>query len=120
VERIEQLELRIEELQEKIGRSRRLMLLGRACTVLGPVLLLALLLGLLSFTPVEMVIGITLGIGGIVLMGSSKATKEDLGYSLKKIEEERSAAIDALKLVQVAGGSLGKREHRNAQGNPNN
>ena len=96
------------------------MLLGRACTVLGPVLLLALLLGLLSFTPVEMVIGITLGIGGIVLMGSSKATKEDLGYSLKKIEEERSAAIDALKLVQVAGGSLGKREHRNAQGNPNN
>ena len=101
VEQIEQLELRIEELQEKIGRSRSLMLLGRVCTVLGPVSLLALLLGLLSFTPVEMVIGITLGIGGIVLMGSSKSTTEDLEYSMKKIQEERSAAIDALELVQL-------------------
>jgi hypothetical protein len=101
VEQIEELELRIEELQERIGRSQRLMLLGRVCTVLGPVLLLALLLGLLSFTPVEMIIGITLGIGGIVLMGSSKATEEGLGCSLKKIEEERSAAIDALELVRI-------------------
>jgi hypothetical protein len=101
VEQIEQLELRIAELQEKIGRSRRLILIGRVCTVLGPVLLLTLLFGLLSFTPVEMVIGITLGIGGIVLMGSSKATKKDLEYSLKKIEEKRSAAIDALELVQL-------------------
>ena len=79
MKQIEQLELRIEELQEKIGRSRRLMLLGRVCAVLGPVLLVALLLGLLSFTPVEIVIGITLAIGGIVLTGSSKATKGDLG-----------------------------------------
>jgi hypothetical protein len=101
VEQIEQLELRIEELQEKIGHSRRLILIGRVCTVLGPVLLLALLFGLLSFAPIEMVIGFTLGIGGIVLMGSSKATKGDLEHLLKKIDEERSAAIDALELVQL-------------------
>jgi hypothetical protein len=101
MEQIEQLELRIDELQEKIGRSRKLMLLGRVCTVLGPVSLLALLLGLLSFAPVEMVIGFTLGIGGIVLMGSSKSTTEDLEDSLRKIQKERSSAIDALELVQL-------------------
>jgi hypothetical protein len=100
VEQIEQLELRIEELQEKVGRSRRLMLMGRVCTIIGPLLLLALLLGLLRFEPVEMVIGITVGIGGIVLLGSSKATKEDIERSLKEVEEERTAAIDALELVQ--------------------
>jgi hypothetical protein len=101
MEDIEQLERRIDELQEKIGRSRRLMLLGRVCTVLGPVLLLALLLGLLSFTPVEMVIGITFGVGGIVLMGSSKSTTDEMEESLRKTKKERSSAIDALELVQV-------------------
>ena len=99
-EQIEQLELRIEELREKIGRSRRFMLIGRACAIMGPVLLVGLLLGLLSFSPVVMIIGITLGIGGLVLMGSSKATTEELEHSLKKIDKERSAAIDALQLVQ--------------------
>lgn len=100
-EQIEQLEIRIEELREKIGRSRRLVSIGRACAIIGPVLLVCLLLGLLSFTPVGMIIGITLGIGGVVLMGSSKATTTELEHSLKKIDKERSAAIDALQLVQL-------------------
>lgn len=101
MEQIEQLELRIEELRETIGRSRRLMLAGQACAVIGPALLSCLLLDLLSFTPVGMIIGITLGIGGLVLMGSSKATTEELEHSLKKMEQERGAAIDALQLIPV-------------------
>jgi hypothetical protein len=98
-EQIEQVELRIEELREAIQRSQRLMLAGRACAIIGPTLLVCLLLGLLRFTPSEMIIGIALGIGGLVLMGSSKASTEELELLLKQSEEERNAAIDALDLA---------------------
>ena len=47
-----------------------------------------------------MIIGITLGIGGLVLMGSSKASTDRLELLLKQSEEERSAAIDAQELIQ--------------------
>jgi hypothetical protein len=46
-----------------------------------------------------MIIGITLGIGGLVLMGSSKASTQELELLLKQSEDERNAAIDALDLV---------------------
>jgi hypothetical protein len=99
-ERIEQLELRIEELQEAIQRSRRLMLVGRACAILGPALLVCLMLGVLRFTPFGMIIGISLGMGGLVLMGSSKASTEELDLSLRQADNERNAAIDALELLR--------------------
>ncbi len=59
------------------------------------------MLGLMSFTPVRMIVGIALAIGGVVLTGSSRASTEQLMLSLKRTEEERSAAIDALELVQL-------------------
>ncbi len=101
VEQIERLEIRIEELREAIQRSRRLMMAGRACAVIGPALLGCFMLGLLNFTPIRMIAGITLAIGGVVLMGSSKSSTEQLELSLKRTEGERNAAIDALELVQL-------------------
>lgn len=101
MEQIEQLELRIEELREAIQRSRRLMLVGRTSAVGGPALLLCLLLGVIEFTPFRMVIGLALGIGGVVLMGSSKSSTEELERSLKQAEDERRAAIDALNLIEI-------------------
>ncbi len=53
-----------------------------------------------------MIIGIALGIGGLVLMGSSKGSAEELERLLRQSEEERNAAIDGLELVQ-SGGSAG-------------
>lgn len=103
MDEIEELELRIEELREAIRRSRRLMSAGQACAVVGPALLLCLLLGLLSFTPTAVIIGIALGVGGVVLMGSSKSSTEELERSLRRTEAARSAAIDALELVEVGG-----------------
>jgi hypothetical protein len=103
VDEIEELELRIEELRDAIRRSRRLMLAGQACAVLGPAMLLCLLIGLLSFTPTAMIIGIALGVGGVVLMGSSKSSTDELTLSLKQAEAARSAAIDALELVEIGG-----------------
>ena len=101
MEEIERLELRIEELREAIERSRRLTLAGRAAAVVGPALLLSFVFGLLEFTPVRMIVAIALAIGGVVLSGSSRASTEELERSLKQMEAERTAAIDALELVQV-------------------
>jgi hypothetical protein len=101
VEQIDQLEIRIEELREAIERSRRLTLAGRACAIIGPIMIVCFILGLASLTPVRMIMGIALAIGGVVLTGSSRASTEQLMLSLKRTEGERSAAIDTLRLVQV-------------------
>ncbi len=105
MDQIEQLENRIEELREAIQRSRRLIMAGRACAVAGPVLLGCIMLGLLDFTPARMILGIALAIGGVVLMGSSRSSTQQLELALKQTEGERNAAIDALELVQ-----LGRRD----------
>ncbi len=101
MEQIERLEIHIEELREAIERSRRLMLAGQACAVVGPAMFVCFMLGLIDFTPVRMIVGIALAIGGVVLTGSSRASTEQLMLSLKRTEEERSAAIDALELIQL-------------------
>jgi hypothetical protein len=101
VEQVEQLEIRIEELREAIQRSRRLIIAGRVCAVVGPALLVCFMLGLLDFTPARVIVGIALAIGGVVLMGSSRSSTEQLELTLKRTEAERNAAIDALELVQL-------------------
>jgi len=103
-ERIERLEAAIDELQEAIQRSRRLVVAGRACAVVGAALLIGLLLGLAIFTPVRMVVGITAALGGLVLMGSSVSSTKQLELSLKRTEDERNAAIDALEFVDFRDG----------------
>jgi len=103
VEQIDRLESQIDELREAIRRSRRLGAAGRVCAIIGPGLLVCLMLGLPSYTPVRMIAGVTLALGGLVLMGSSKASTEQLELLLKRMEGERNAAIDALELVQREG-----------------
>jgi hypothetical protein len=101
-ERIERLEEQIDELQEAIQRSRRLVAAGRGCLLAGAALLICLMLGLATFTPVRMVVGIIVALGGLVLMGSSVGSTKQLELFLKLTEEERKAAIDALELVELA------------------
>ena len=101
---IERLEAQIDELREAIRRSRRLVVIGRACAFAGPALLICLALGLATVTPVRMIVGIALGLGGLVLMGSSVGSTEQLERSLKQTEDERNAAIDALELVDLGDG----------------
>jgi hypothetical protein len=103
-EQIERLETQIDELREAIQRSRRLVIAGRACAFIGVALLVSLILGLAIFTPIRMIVGISLGLGGLVLMGSSVGSTQQLELSLKRAEDERNAAIDALALVQLSDG----------------
>ncbi len=98
VEDIERLELRIETLQDSIARSRRLMLAGRVASVVGPLLLLALMFGLIVFTPARVLMALAMLIGGVVLTGSSKSSTDELERSLARAEAERNEAIDTLGL----------------------
>ena len=100
-EQIERLEAQIDELREAIRRSRRLVVAGRACAFAGAALLICLVLGLATVTPVRMIVGIAVGLGGLVLMGSSVGSTEQLERSLNQTEDERNAAIDALELVDL-------------------
>jgi tetrahydromethanopterin S-methyltransferase subunit B len=104
-EQIERLEAQIDELREAIQRSRRLVVAGRAGAFAGAALLVALAFGLATFTPIRMIVGISLGLGGLVLMGSSVGSTRQLELSLKRTEDERNAAIDALALVQLGDGA---------------
>ena len=103
MEEIERLELRIEKLSEAIERSRRLRLAGRALVVIGPMLLAGFALGLVSDSPTRVIVALALAIGGVVLMGSSRSSTEELERSLRQAEAERIAAIDALNLIPVGG-----------------
>ena len=105
MDEIERLELRIEELREAIERSRRWRLAGRASAVTGPALLAGFALGLVAYTPTRMIVALALAIGGVVLMGSSRSSTEELERALRQAEAERIAAIDALDLVQVGKGN---------------
>src|SRR5579872_1938736 len=102
MEEIERLERRIEELSDAIERSRRLRFAGRASAVAGPALLAGFALGLVAYTPARMVVALALAIGGVVLMGSSRSSTEELERALRQAEAERIAAIDALDLVDLS------------------
>jgi hypothetical protein len=101
MDEIERLELRIEELREAIARSRRLRLVGQASAVIGPALIVGFVLGLVAYSPTRVLVALALAMGGMVLMGSSRSSTEELERALKQAEAERMAAIDALELVQV-------------------
>ena len=103
-EQIERLEAQIDELREAIRRSRRLVVAGRACAFAGAALLICLVLGLATVTPVRMIGGIAVGLGGLVLMGSSVGSTKQLELSLKQREDERNAAIDDLEFVDLGDG----------------
>jgi hypothetical protein len=101
MDEIERLEFRIEELRDAIGRSRRWRFAGQASVGLGPALLAGLALGVVDYTPERVIAALALAISGMVLMGSSRSSTEELERALKQAEAERMAAIDALDLVQV-------------------
>jgi hypothetical protein len=63
-----------------------------------------LVLGLATVTPVRMIGGIAVGLGGLVLMGSSVGSTKQLELSLKQRENERNAAIDDLEFVDLGDG----------------
>ena len=71
----------------------------------GAASLIGLTLGLATLTSVRMIVGISVALGGLVLMGSSVGSTKQLELSLKETEDKRNAAIDALQFVELGDGA---------------
>src|ERR1700690_2923207 len=104
---IERLEIRIEELREAIARSPRLRLVGLASAVIGPALVVGFVLGLVDYSPTRVIVAFPLAIGGMVLMGSSRSSTEELERALRQGGAEGIGGVAALEHVQVGDGEGG-------------
>jgi hypothetical protein len=98
---IEDIEERIDQLQDAIGRSRKLIRAGYVAMFTGIGLFAGWALNLFASGPAPIVSGIGLTLGGLVLAGSSKRSTDELMNALRDAENERLAAIDGLPLVDV-------------------
>jgi hypothetical protein len=92
-EAISRLELQIEQLADTIERCRKIILISKIAIAVGGLLLAALLLGAIGFSPVAMVTGMTLAIGGIVVFGSNTSTLNQAAADLKAAEALRVELI---------------------------
>ena len=98
---IEKLEARIEALAEKAASCAKIALIARAAAIIGGLWALALFTGVLFFDPVQMVASITLGLGGIVAMGSNASTLEETRAAIAEAEAERASLIGKMSLRLV-------------------
>jgi hypothetical protein len=101
VQKIEKLEAKIEALAEKAASCAKIALIARVAAVIGAVWAVALFAGALLFDPVQMVASITLGLGGIVAMGSNASTLEETRAAIAEAEAERASLIGAMSLRLV-------------------
>ena len=106
-EEIVRLEDRIEELAGAIESCRKFILAARIAIATGGVLLLALVVGVIEFSPMAMVAALAAVIGGIVLLGSNDSTSREANAALHAAETERAALIGRIDLHVVSGNGGG-------------
>jgi hypothetical protein len=97
-EEISRLELRIDELANTIERCRKIILAAKIAMAIGGVLMLALVLGAIRFSPVGMIAAMTLVIGGIVVFGSNRSTSKQAAADLGAAETLRAELIGRIDL----------------------
>jgi len=100
-EDISRLELRIEQLANRIERCRKIILVAKIAIAVGGALILALLLGAIRFNPVAMIAATTLAIGGIVVFGSNTSTSKQAAADLSAAETLRAELIGRIDLRVV-------------------
>ena len=101
-EQIAQLEVRIDDLAERIERCRKIIFAAKIAIALGAVTLLLLLFGAVRFDPVVMMAAVIAFIGGIVVSGTNASTAKQMAAEMARAEAERTGLIDQLDLRPVA------------------
>jgi hypothetical protein len=96
------LEARIEQLVAAIQSCAKFILLSRIAIVVGGAFLLALVIGAIRFDPMIMIAAIAAVLGGIVALGSNRATSEQAKAALRAAEQRRAELIGAIDLRVVA------------------
>src|SRR2546423_8301336 len=100
-EDISRLELHIEHLANTIERCRKIILTSKIAIAVGGLLMLALLLGAIRFSPVAMIAAMTLAIGGVVVFGSNTSTLKQSTADLQAAETLRAELIGRIDLPVV-------------------
>ena len=101
-EQIAELEARIEELFGAAERCRKSIMAARVVMAAGGLLLMIIMLGLFRREPMAFITGLTAVLGGVVLLGSTKSTLNEIMASIRAHEARRAQLINALEL-EVAG-----------------
>src|SRR5258705_3283126 len=102
-EQILALEAQIERLVEVIESCRKVILIAKAFTAVGGILILAMTIGIVRFDPMIMIGAFTAVIGGIVLLGSNWRTSQQAMVALKTAEAQPVAMIGKINLRLVEG-----------------
>ena len=98
---IERLEAQIDEVAARLESCRKFVLVGRIALVAGAAVLVAVLLGVLTFDPRLLLAAIAAVLGGIVVWGSNHSTANEAAAELAKAEADRAALIGRLQLHAV-------------------
>jgi hypothetical protein len=102
-EQIERLEITIEALAARAEQCRKIIVFAKATIVVGALVLAAIVVGALKFSPVAMICGIAAVIGGIVARGSNRSTMDETVRKMRAAEAERAALIGQVELRVVEG-----------------
>jgi hypothetical protein len=98
------LEARIDAMAEAAERCRKTTAAGKIAAVLGAACFVLAVSGLLRLGLEAVLIAIGAALGGIVLSGSSKRTREELLARIAADEGERAALIAQLDLADAGVG----------------
>ncbi len=98
---ITRLEARIEELRQSIARCDKIALAARIAIGGGALWLTLALLTILPFSPTGLFGALASVLGGLVLLGSNRTTREEFETQLGAAEDRRRALIDAMRLRVV-------------------
>ena len=98
---VDDLELRIESLRAAISRNNKFKDVGKIAGTVGVCWLAGMLARVFNGTGIGLLAGITLGIGGVVLAGSSKGTTDRLVCSLIETEATLNRLVDELPMREL-------------------
>ncbi|MGE0564871.1 MAG: hypothetical protein AB7O50_10190 [Pseudolabrys sp.] len=98
---IAEVEALIEHVAEVIERCRKISFGARALTAAGGLAILLAVFATVTVNPTLLFGGIAAAIGGFVLTGSNRTTREQHENLLHELEDKRRAMIDGLALRRV-------------------
>jgi hypothetical protein len=105
-EQILQIEAHLEELTDVIERCRKIILISKAAVAVGGTLILAIIIGAVSFDPTVMIGAIAAVIGGMVVFGSNTSTLVQNRADVKAAEAHRAELISRMHLRVVGDGQV--------------
>ena len=100
---IADLESEIDALTHVADRCRKAIVLSKAVTGAGALLLVFILTDLVRGGPLPLVLAIAAALGGIALVGSHQSTSEEIATRIAAQEARRNELIDRLALQTVGG-----------------